>query len=66
MENITAHCDNTDVFLLLLHFHVKNKLSCQLYMERRRYKGKVVDIKTTCESYIDLHLHYQLAMFVQD
>ena len=49
IDCIRVICDDTDVFVLLLHYYVTQKLSCQLHMVGTSHSRHTVDIKATAE-----------------
>ena len=51
VDNIRINiiCDDTDVFVLLVHFYVQEKLTCDVIMSGTSSGRTVVDIKATAE-----------------
>ena len=49
--NIRVICDDTDVFVLLLHFFVLEKLTCRFVMVGTSHGRSVVDIRATAHKH---------------
>jgi len=49
MDCITVICDDTDVFVLLMHYYFTEQLTCQLYMVGTSPSRSTMDIKATVE-----------------
>jgi len=47
-------CDDTDVFVLLVHYYHHCKLTCQLLMEGTSSKRTVIDIGATAKQHVDI------------
>jgi len=56
-KNITVLCDDTDVFVLLLHFYQTENLNCNIIMESTSRDRKVVDIRLTVEKHKEIIPH---------
>ena len=48
---ISVICDDTDLFILLLHFYHYNKLSCCLLMEGATSQRTIIDIAATARKH---------------
>ena len=49
--NITVICDDTDVFILLLHFYLSKNLSCSILMEGTNSQQTVINISHTAKKH---------------
>ena len=56
-KNVTVVCDDTDVFILLLHYYLLMKLSCNLLMEGASSDRAVIDIAATCRKHAAIVSH---------
>ena len=54
MRHIPVVCDDTDVFLLLLHYYHHKKLSCGLLMEGMSSKRTSLDIAATAKKPVNI------------
>jgi len=54
MSTIQVIADDTDVFALLLHFNVKQQLSCHRVMVAPSQERSSVNIKATAEKHADI------------
>jgi hypothetical protein len=48
---IKVICDDTDVFILLIHYYYINKLACTLLMEGTSSKRTIIDIGATSKKH---------------
>ncbi|KAG7164002.1 hypothetical protein Hamer_G014467 [Homarus americanus] len=46
--------DDTDVFMLLMHYYLSQKLTCKIFMEGTSPSRSTIDIKATVEKHRDL------------
>ncbi len=53
-SNIRVVCDDTDVFVLLIHFYCREKLNCCVTMESPISGRCVIDIKATANKHINI------------
>ena len=53
-SNICVVCDDTDVFVLLIHFYCREKLDCNVSMESPIAGRSVIDIKATANKHRDI------------
>ena len=51
---IRVMCDDTDVFVLLLHFYRIREMSCSLTMESLARDSKCVDIRATATKHKEI------------
>ena len=58
-------CDDTDVFALLLHFYVQEKLTCQLFMEGTNATRTSVDIAATTMKHQEVISYLLAALLCQ-
>ena len=54
MRHISVVCDDTDVFLLLLHYYHHKKLSCGLLMEGTSSQRTPIDIAATAKKHANI------------
>ena len=52
--SIDVICDDTDVFVLLVHFFAQEQLICDLVMSGTSSARTVIDIKATVEKHADI------------
>ncbi|KAK3106543.1 hypothetical protein FSP39_022295 [Pinctada imbricata] len=50
-KDITVICDDTDVFVLLLHFYDLKQLDCELHMEGTTAERTIIDIAATAKTH---------------
>ena len=55
VNNICVVCDDTDVFILMLHFYCGKNLNCGVIMESPVPGRKVVDTKATANKHKKHH-----------
>ncbi|KAK3894973.1 hypothetical protein Pcinc_001266 [Petrolisthes cinctipes] len=53
-SNITVVSDDTDVFVLLLYFYCKEKLTCEVFMQSPIASRRTVDIKATATKHSNI------------
>ena len=53
-SNISVVCDDTDVFVLLIHFYCREKLNCGVTMESPIAGRCVIDIKATANKHSNI------------
>ncbi len=46
-SHVIVHADDTDIFVLLLHYYDKLKLKSKMYMESPRLDPQTIDIEAT-------------------
>ena len=63
---IIVLCDDTDMFAILLHFYVQEKLTCQLFMEETNAMRTSFDIATTAMKHLEVILYPLAAHFSSD
>ena len=53
-SHISVICDDTDVFVLLIHFYCKQRLNCRVTMESPIVGRSVIDITATAHKHKDI------------
>ena len=56
-EYVAVICDDTDVFVLLLHFYSSLNMYCNLLMEVISAQRSTVDIKAICKAHAAIVSH---------